>query len=173
MHIIIGRRLMLLWCILYKSESEIVHKVFYAQTLKTERNDLCLQYQEDMDTCNISLSFDEISNMKKTKFRKLVNLQICEVARDYLLSLKSSHSKLDNLKSDFKLQNYLCSENLSTKKKQLLFLFQTRMVEVKANFSEKYDKVLTCHFYSGGRVPATLTQLQIYHSRDWHFFSYF
>ena len=107
-----------------------------AQTLKPVRNDLCLQYQEDLDACNSRLTFDEISKMKKTKFRKLVNLQIRKIAWDYLLSLKSSHSKLDNLKSDYKLQNYLCSENLTTKQKQLLFMLQTRMVEVKANSSE-------------------------------------
>ena len=89
---------------------------------------------------------DEISSMKKSKFRKLVYSQLREVARDYLISLKLSHSKLDNMKNDFKMQEYLCSENLSTQQKQILFMLQTRMIEVKANFSEKFNNVLTCHF---------------------------
>ena len=145
-HIILGRRLMFLWSILHKKENELVHKMFDDQKLNPAKNDICLQFQEDLDTCEISLSMNKISKMKKQKFRKIVITQIREVARDYLLSLKSTHSKLDNLKSDYKLENYLTSDNLTTQQKQLLFMLQTRMVDVKVNFSEKYGQVLTCHF---------------------------
>ena len=137
---------MFLWSILHKNENELIYKVFDAQKLNPTKNDICLQFQEDLDICEISLSMDEISKMKKYKFRKIVNTQIREVARDYLLSLKSSHSKLDDLKSDYKLENYLTSDNLTTQQKQLLFMLQTRMVDVKVNFSEKNGQVLTCHF---------------------------
>ena len=44
------------------------------------------------------------------------------------------------------MQEYLYSENLSTQQKQTLFMLQTRMIEVKANFSERHKNVLTCHF---------------------------
>ena len=145
-HIIMGRRLMFLWCILQKSENELVRKVLEAQLLNPVKNDLCLQFKEDLKTCEIRLTMDEISSTKKTKFRKLVYSQLKEVARDYLLSLKLSHSKLDNMKSEYKMQEYLCSENLSTQQKQTLFMLQTRMIEVKANFSERHKNVLTCHF---------------------------
>ena len=75
-----------------------------------------------------------------------MNSQLREVSRDYLLSLKSSHSKLFNLNNDYKLQKYLTSDKISTEQKQTLFMLRTRMVDVKSNFSEKYGNILTCHF---------------------------
>ena len=72
-------------------------------------------------------------------------------------SLKLSHS---NLKNEYKMQEYLCSENLSTQQKQTLFMLQTRMVEVKANFSEKYDNILTCHFLMRRNLSPTYSYVK-------------
>ena len=48
-HIIMGRRLMFLWCILQKSENELVRKALDSQTLSSVKNGLCLQFQEDLE----------------------------------------------------------------------------------------------------------------------------
>ena len=90
-HIIIGRRLMFYWSILHKSESDFVRKFLDAQQLNPVKNDLCLQFNEDLKTCGITLTSSEISNMKKVKFKKLVYTQLRGVAREYLLSLKTKH----------------------------------------------------------------------------------
>ena len=53
------------------------------------------------------------------------------------MSLKSSHSKTQNL-SSYKLQTYLESQNLTYKQKQLLFSLRTRSIDVKRNYKNKY-----------------------------------
>ena len=53
--IIIGRRLMFYWSILQKSESELVRKFLTAQELNPVKNDLCLQFKDDLNTCEITL----------------------------------------------------------------------------------------------------------------------
>ena len=56
---------------------------------------------------------------------------------EYLISLKLIHTKTQNL-SSYKLQEYLESENLTYKQKQLLFSLRTRSINVKTNYKSKY-----------------------------------
>ena len=100
-HIIIARRLMYYWTILQKSESELVRQVLETQQLAPVRNDWCLQIDEDLKLCDIQLTKEEISNMKKNKFKKLVSQQVTSIARDYLLTLKRKHSKSAGLSANY------------------------------------------------------------------------
>ena len=84
--------------------------------------------------------------MKKVTFRKLVNTQVRQLARDYLIKLKNKHTKLNNLSDNYSFEPYLSSMNITTEEKQTLFKFKTRMVEVKANFKTQYGHNLTCNF---------------------------
>ena len=68
--IIVGRRLMFYWSILQKSESELVRRFLTAQELNPVKNDLCLQFKDDLNMCDINLNTSEISTMKKSKFKK-------------------------------------------------------------------------------------------------------
>ena len=144
--IIIGRRLMFYWSILQKSESELVRRFLTAQELNPVRKDLCLQFKDDMKTCNIILTSSEISSMKKCKFKKLVYTQLREVSREYLLSLKGKHSKLGSLQNTYILDTYLASNSISTEEKQILFKLRTRMIDVKSNFRTQYGQDLACRF---------------------------
>ena len=130
--IIIGRQLMFYWSILQKSESELVRKFLTAQELNPVKNDLCLQFKDDLNTCEITLSSTEISKMKKWRFKKLVYTQLREVSREYLLSQKRKHSKLDALQDTYKLATYLVSNSLTTQEKQ-----------IKNNFKSPYLQVLS------------------------------
>ena len=80
----------------------------------------------------------EISKMRKTTLKKLVNTKPRDVAKLYLLNLKNKHTKLNNIGDIYKLELYLSSTNLSTEEKQTLLKFRTRMVDVKSNFKMKY-----------------------------------
>ena len=134
------------WSILNKSESELVRKCLTAQQLHPVKNDLFTTFQSDLETCGISLTMSEISKMKKITFKRLVNTKLRDVAKLYLLNLKSKHTKLNNISDIYKLEPYLSSKNLSTEEKQTLFKFRTRMVDVKSNFKMKYGQNLTCFF---------------------------
>ena len=72
-YVIIGRRLMFLWTILNKSESDLVRKCLTAQINNPVKNDLATTFSEDLEKCGITLTMSEISKMRKSKFRKIVN----------------------------------------------------------------------------------------------------
>ena len=60
-----------------------------------------------------------------------------------LINLKDKHTKTDKLLC-FKLQEYLISENLSNKQKQLLFSLRTRSAPVKTNYRNRYKLNMFC-----------------------------
>ena len=147
-HIIIGRRLMFLWTILQKNESDLVRKCLIAQQINPVKDDLATTFANDLELCGITLTMTEISRMKKPKFRKLVNTQIRNMAKEYLINLKMKHSKMDQISDSYRIENYLKSSNISTEEKITLFKFRTRMIDVKCNFKNQYGENLTCYFCS-------------------------
>ena len=49
--------------------------------------------------------FDQIKEMSKNKFKKLVKTKVKQAAFNFLMNLKGSHSKLNNLKyKELKMQ---------------------------------------------------------------------
>ena len=88
-----GRRLLYLWDILQKNESELVRKVYNSQKLFTAKNDWILQVKSDLDECRIFLTDNEIAMMKRISFKKLVKDKINLLSAQYLCSLKEQHSK--------------------------------------------------------------------------------
>ena len=141
---IMARRLIYFWTILNKPESELVKKVYLAQTIVPLKNDWVSQIKDDLLALNIDLTESEIKSMKKGKFKSLVKEKVKELARNHLLDLKSSHSKSRGLSNKFVMQPYLKSNSLTLHEKQLLFKFRTFTYECKANFRNKFHMNLSC-----------------------------
>ena len=139
-----GRRLMYLWTILQKSDDELVAKVYMAQKLFPVKDDFIYKIKEDMEDIGLNLEDEDIKNMKKTKFKNLVNCKIREPAHSYLIQKKENLSKLKNLSYDYQLKEYLTTNRLSTSEKQLLLKLRTRMIPVKCNFPSMYTEDLSC-----------------------------
>ena len=83
--------------------------------------------------------------MKKEKFKKLLKNKSFEKSTEFLFNLKNkeNRSKSKNLNS-YKFQNYLQTNVLTTKQKQLLFSLWTRSVDVKTNYKNMYKFNLQC-----------------------------
>ena len=143
-HILMGRRLLYLWNILNRNESELVRRVFDSQKALSVRNDWAIQVKRDLEECEISLTELEISKMKRLAFKKLVTEKIQHLAAKYLISLKHQHSKSDNLKYSTSMQPYLKSETLKIEEKKLMFRLRNRLIDVKLNFRKKYSGDLKC-----------------------------
>ena len=86
--ILMGRRLMYLWTILHKNDSELVRKVFDTQKQLPVKNDWVLQVEEDMHKCKLELTEEDIASMKQDKFRKMVNNGIQQLSEEYLKKKK-------------------------------------------------------------------------------------
>ena len=142
--IIIGRRLLYLWDILHKKENELVRKVFNSQKEFSVKNDWSVQVEQDLNECNIDLTEDDISKMKRISFKKLVTEKIRLLAAQYLISLKLQHSKSKHLTYSEQMQPYLRNESMKIEEKKLLFKLKNRLIDVKLNFKKKYKDNMTC-----------------------------
>ena len=135
-YILKGRRLMYYWTLLNKSDTELAKQVFKIQKKFPVKDDWVTQVKLDLDELGIQLAEEKIKEMKYEAFKKMVKTKLEENFFNYLLSLKSNHTKTENLVS-YKLQEYLKSENLTFKQKQLLFSLRTRSISVKRNDKNK------------------------------------
>ena len=143
-YLLMGRRLIYLWDILHKNDSELVRKVFNSQKVFYVKHDWAQQVKHDLEECGIDLTDEEISNMKRISFKKLVTKQIKLLAARYLTSLKLQHSKSEHLIYSEDMQPYLRNESLKIEEKKLMFKIRNRLIDVKSNFKKKYQNNLIC-----------------------------
>lgn len=77
--ILMGRRLMYYWTILNKPNDELVREVFDAQNMFRTKDSWIVHMENDLKTCDIALSEEEIKNLSKYKMKKLVNNQLMNI----------------------------------------------------------------------------------------------
>ena len=68
------------WNIIHIEENELVRKVFNMQKLSSCKTDWVVQLNADLKLCDISLSEEEVRNMKKYAFSVLVNKKVRQAA---------------------------------------------------------------------------------------------
>jgi hypothetical protein len=113
--------------------------VYNSQKLFPVKNDWVVQVQDDLKKCNIDLTDEEISQMKKEKFKCIVMKSIRQLSEEYLAKQIEKHSKSENLCISDRMQNYLVNLNTTVKEKKLLFLLRSRMFPVKMNFQQMHS----------------------------------
>ena len=106
------------------------------------KNDWILQLNIDLNLCNITISEEKIKNMKKETFKSLLKSKINLLAKEYLIKLRSSHSKSVNLMHANSMKEYLKTDLISVDEKKLLFSMKTRTVNVKTNFKSNFSNLL-------------------------------
>ena len=118
-YIIMARRLMYYWTILQKDDSELAKKVFITQRLLVTKNDWVQQLQSDLEECGITLPEARIKSMKKDAFKSLVKKQIRTLTMQYLVTLRSKHSKSEHLLIENGLKEYLNNSEITLEEKKL------------------------------------------------------
>ena len=100
--------------------------------------------KKKFDELNIKESVEEIHNMSKLKFQKIVNKAVRAKAFSDLLKLKDSHNKVKNINfKNFEMQKYLKTKILSNHEVKFAFHTRSRMLDVKCNYSHSYTN-LSC-----------------------------
>ena len=125
-----------------KTDDELVTKVYNAQKLLPVKDDWIFTIKEDLEFLDIPFDEENIRRTKKETFKKLVNSKIREASHSSLLQDKKG--KLENLSSHYGMKEYLSSDKLMLKDKQLLFNLRTRMFHVKCNYRRMYEGNLLC-----------------------------
>ena len=152
-----GKRIMFYWELLRKGGHELVKRVFKATKEFKDKTDWVSQVEEDLSSCDINLTEDEIAKMSRWKFKKIVQRKIKEQTETYLTELQMKHTKSSLLQQGPTMQEYLKSEKLSTKQKQLLFKLRSSVTPNKANFRQMYENDLSCILC---KDPNTVENLQ-------------
>ena len=115
--------------ILQKNPSEMIRKIFETQKQNPSPGDFYEIVKNDMMTIGLKMKEDEISKMKKEKFKTIAKSKTRAAALTYLNKLKQTHSKLSGISyNKHGVQTYLTSPLFNNESRNLLFRLRTRTV---------------------------------------------
>ena len=129
-----------MYYLLQLKECEMLSQFFYAQWDNPCRDDWVIMIQKDLEDLKITLNLNQIKIYSWSRFKDLVQRKCNEAAFEHLSNLKSTHSKLSNIKYEkLQMQPYLHEKTFHSGDARVLFRFRTRMVRVRANYKSMYD----------------------------------
>ena len=133
------RRLNFLWYILHQDEESLVNMFLKAQLDSPVHGDWGQSCYKDLEELGIPLTTSEIERMPEQQFRKIVKEKTDLKALEYLNHLKAKHSKVMDLDhQNLAMQPYPEPNEMSTQECKFMFALRSRMVDVRANYREKY-----------------------------------
>ena len=96
----------------------------------------------DINELKMNDDLNKIKQVKKSKFRNMLDRKIKQNAFEDLIIKQESHSKVKGLKYKiFQMQKYLtpCEINITQEEAQEIFKLRTRVTDVKYNYKGKYE----------------------------------
>ena len=140
---IMKRKVAFLQYILLQDKKSMMFQVLKATEENPTKNDFVLTCQKYLKNLEIPLTFDQISEMSKLSFKRLLKQKTKMAALKYLNKEKSKQSKIMDIQhSDLEMQEYLfdCDRNLKVPK--LVFKARAKSLDIKVQKSWKYDDLL-------------------------------
>ena len=138
------QKLNFLYHILQQKKETLLYKFFEAQEKFPVKGDWVNEVKQIIKNLNLKLSFNEIQNMKKIKFKNLIKGRIQKKAMKCLKAKqkKGSQGKIINYDNQPEMQEYLLPNDLLTLETQRkLFKFRTRMNFLPSNFPTTNSKL--------------------------------
>ena len=131
---------MFLHYVLNEDSNSLLSKFFYCQLNNSLRGDWVITTIENLKLLQLNCySFDEIKNLSKKSFKKIVNNAILKHSFEYLIHMKNKLSKIKNISyNKFTIQNYLTSNKLSVEQSRFIFLARSRMINVRSNYPTSF-----------------------------------
>ena len=99
--------------------------------------------KQDLEDFGIPGTLEFLKSKSINAFKRIVKIKTKEYALEYLLELKSKHTKFNNLVySELRLQKYLKSDDIPVYEAKNLFRYRVKVADFEDNFGQKYeDKV--------------------------------
>ena len=138
--VVASRRILYLHTILQKDRNEMILKIFEAQKMKPSPGDFIDLVKNDFETIGWKITEEEIRNLSKQNFKKIVKSKISNAAFIYLKDMKKTHSKMNNVHYDkFEISKYLNSPLFSRNDRFLLLALRTRTLRgIRSDFPGLY-----------------------------------
>ena len=129
--------------ILQQTEDSTVYKMFKLQQEMPTRGDWVSSCMKDLEELQIENTLEEIRQMTKYKFTKILRKKTKDRALNYLQNKQGSKGK-EIIYSKIEMSEYLSplNEELTFEEKRRLFEIRNKMVNIPSNFpkSESIDK---------------------------------
>ena len=140
MRIQISVKRLLYWRqILKSSKSEMLNRVYNAQTISPVHGDWVNLLKQDKVDFEIKISDEEVEALSEQKFKSYVKQKSVDLAIKYLEKLKKSHSKSYQLNiRDMCISPYLLDDRFLKEDREMLFRLRSKTISVKQNFPNAY-----------------------------------
>ena len=136
---IMRMRLSFLQCILKEDEESMISNVLHLQLKNPTRGDWASTCVDNLRQLEITESFDEIRNMKKNTFDKMLKSRIDKIALHYLTS-KQGQKGGEMLYTQIEMSKYLLPlTELDTTEKINMFAVKNRMSHICENYPSKQE----------------------------------
>ena len=138
------RRLMYLWHIVNRNETELIHRVYNAQRFKPSKSDWLKMVHQDKIVLGINYSDDELKLLTKEYFKTFLNNKVKTARREYLKSLQLNKSKSKYIQFKDDPEPYINDPRFTKVQVQLLFSLRSRTYNCKDNFRVHYGANILC-----------------------------
>ena len=157
---VMKRKIIFLQYILQQEKESMIFQVFKATCENPLKNDFVKTCEKYLDTLKINLTFDEISEMSKSKFKKIVKQKTTEAAFKYLIEEKNKpgkQTKIAHLQyKSLEMQEYLLEGNKNTELSKLIYKARGGTLDIKINKKWKYEDELCV---GCGKNPETVEEI--------------
>ena len=128
-----SRRLNFLKYILDQEEGSLLKDIFIEQKNEPKQGDWVSIVKKDLKKLDIKLSFNEIKNMSKSSFKKLVT-EKCESAAFHNLKQQVKEKGKEIEYRNLEMQHYLTKySHRNVEEKKISFSLRARMTKIKTN----------------------------------------
>ena len=118
----------------------MVYQVFKTTCENSIKNDFVKTCEKYLTTLEINLTFSDIQNMSKWKFKKLVKEKTLLAAFKYLTSEKNKQTKIKQISYEkLEIQKYLMDGNRNIDTSKFIFKARAKTLDIKTQKSWKYD----------------------------------
>ena len=138
-YILACRRILYLQTILHREDEELIKRVYLAQRADTTEGDFCQLVDADMQLIELQLSDIQKRSISSYDLKKLVKLKAKQAAFKYLMEVKESKSKIDNISylNSFLPQPYLLS--MTREQSSFMLALRTRTLRgIRSDFGNMY-----------------------------------
>jgi hypothetical protein len=143
--IIACRRILYQQTILKRPEEELIRRVYQAQKNDPLPGDFYQLVQQDYQVIGETMTEEYVQQQNRDAFKKEIKEKTKMAALKFLKDLQSKHSKIrDICYQKLETQAYMTSPIFNNEEVSLLHALRSRYINVKANFSSKYQRNMLC-----------------------------
>ena len=139
---IMRRKLSFLQYILLEDKNSMIHQVLKATSENSVKNDFVQTCKKYLRLLDINISFEEIAEMSKWSFKKLLKEKTNMAAFKYLTSEQSKQSKICNIVySKLDIQEYLLNGDRNVNVSKCIFKGRSKTLDIKVQKKWRYEDI--------------------------------